>query len=483
LKLERIIEGLEIISMAGDLNLDIGRITFDSREVQEGDLFVAIPGTQVDGHNFIQQALTSGAAALVAQEARDDVDPAVSVILVPDSHKALAFMASAFYDHPSSELKLVGITGTNGKTTIATLLHEMHGLMGYKTGLLSTIQVLVGDDAQSASHTTPDPIQINAYLRQMLDAGCEYCFMEVSSHAIDQERITGLEFKGAVFTNLSRDHLDYHRDFREYLEVKKRFFDHLKEDAFALVNRDDKNGKVMLQNCRAEHHAYGLQSICEFRGKLGEMHLEGSSLEINGREVWVKLPGRFNAGNLLCVYAVCMLLGHHQEDVMQALSQVNPVRGRFEAFRSEKGITGIVDYAHTPDALQKVLDTIREVNVAGGEIITVVGAGGNRDRGKRPAMARIGAEGSHKLILTSDNPRNEDPEAILDDMMDGIPAALKESTMRIVNRKEAIRTACIIAKKQDIILVAGKGHELTQEIGGEKKAFDDMSLLKQFLNG
>lgn len=483
MKLEKIIEGLEIISIAGDTDLDVGRITFDSREVQEGDLFVAVPGTQVDGHRFIQKAVASGAVATVAQEAQDDADPSVTQILVSDSHKALAFMASAYFGHPSRELMLVGITGTNGKTTIATLLHEMHMLMGYKAGLLSTIHVQVGEEALSATHTTPDPIQINSYLRQMVDAGCEYCFMEVSSHAIDQERTSGLEFNGGVFTNLTRDHLDYHKDFKEYLEVKKRFFDQLPEDAFALVNGDDKHGKVMLQNCRSEHHVYALKSMCEFRGKLGEMHLEGSSMEINGNEIWVKLPGRFNAANLLCVYAVCLLLGHHQDDVLQAVSQVNPVRGRFEAFLSKKGIRGIVDYAHTPDALQKVLDTIKEVNVAGGEIITVVGAGGNRDRGKRPAMARIGAEASHKLILTSDNPRNEDPEAILDDMMEGIPAGLKEHTMRIVNRKEAIRTACVIAKKQDIILVAGKGHELTQEIGGEKKAFDDMSFLKQFLNG
>jgi len=483
LKLEKIIEGLEIISITGDVDLDIGRIIFDSRDVQDGDLFVAIPGTQVDGHSFIDQAISCGAVAVVSQEDPGDGDHSVTRILVSDSHQALAQMASAFFGHPSRELNLVGITGTNGKTTIATLLHEMHMLMGYKAGLLSTIQVLVGDDSLPATHTTPDPLQINASLKQMIDAGCEYCFMEVSSHAIDQERIAGLEFNGGVFTNLTRDHLDYHKDFRVYLEVKKRFFDELSEDAFALVNGDDKNGRVMLQNCKAEQHVYGLQSLCEFRGKLKEMLLEGSSMDINDQEVWVKLPGRFNASNLLCVYAVCVLLGHHTDDILRAVSLVNPVPGRFESFRSEKGPTGIVDYAHTPDALQNVLETIKEVNVGGGEIITVVGAGGNRDRGKRPVMARIGAEASHKLILTSDNPRSEDPEAILDDMLEGIPARLRDRTMRIVSRKEAIRTACIIAKKQDIILVAGKGHEKTQEISGKKMAFDDMSLLKQFLNG
>lgn len=483
MKLEKIIEGLEIIRASGDAGQDINRIIFDSREVREGDLFVAIRGTQVDGHDFIPKAVASGARAVVAEELPEDVHLGVPLILVSDSHRALAFLASSYFGYPSRELNLVGITGTNGKTTIATLLHEMHSLMGFKAGLLSTIQVRVGQESLPATHTTPDPIQINSMLRQMVDAGCGYCFMEVSSHAIDQERIAGLDFNGGVFTNLTRDHLDYHKDFREYLEVKKRFFDLLTEDAFALVNGDDKNGKVMLQNCRAEHHMYGLQSLCEFRGKLKEMHLEGSSLELNDQELWVKLPGRFNAGNLLCVYAVCVLLGHHSEDILEALSQVNPVRGRFESYRSQKGVTGIVDYAHTPDALQHVLDTLREVNVTGGAIITVVGAGGNRDRGKRPVMARIGAEGSHTLILTSDNPRNEDPESILDDMMEGIPAGLRERAMRITSRKEAIRTACIIAKKQDVILVAGKGHELTQEIGGQKMPFDDMSYLKQFLNG
>jgi UDP-N-acetylmuramoyl-L-alanyl-D-glutamate--2,6-diaminopimelate ligase len=317
----------------------------------------------------------------------------------------------------------------------------------------------------------------------MVDIGCEYCFMEVSSHAIDQERIDGLEFNGGVFTNLTRDHLDYHVDFKAYLKVKKRFFDHLPEDAFALVNGDDKNGKVMLQNCNAKTYTYSLHSMCEFRGKIKEMHLEGSSIEINDTEVWIKLPGRFNASNLLCVFGVSVILGMHPEDAIRGISQVNPISGRFETIISGKGTTGIVDYAHTPDALQNVLDTIHEVNVAGGEIITVVGAGGNRDRGKRPNMARIAAEASHKVILTSDNPRDEDPEIILDEMMKGIPPGLLEHTMRIVSREEAIRTACIIAKEHDIILVAGKGHEKTQEIKGEKIAFDDMEIMRKLLTG
>ena len=483
MKLKKIIEGLEINRLYGDENLEISRITFDSREVEEGDLFVAIRGTEADGHSFIENAISSGAVAVVAQDKPLGENQSVSWIYVSDSRRALALMASTFYGHPSKELQLVGITGTNGKTTIATLLHEIHMLMGFKAGLLSTIQVLMGNDSFPATHTTPDPLQINEYLRKMVDAGCEYCFMEVSSHAVDQDRIEGLDFNGGVFTNLTRDHLDYHKDFKSYLEAKKRFFDHLPKGSFALVNCDDKNGKVMLQNSPAEAHLYGLRSLCEFKGKLVEMHLEGSSMVIDGNEVWVKLPGRFNAANLLCVYAVSILLGHHSGDILKAVSQVNPVPGRFEAFHSEKGITAIVDYAHTPDALKNVLETIEEVNVSGGEIITVVGAGGNRDRGKRPQMARIGAEASHKLILTSDNPRDEDPESILDDMMEGIPTELRAKTMRISSREEAIRTACIIAKKKDIILVAGKGHEKTQEIAGKKLAFDDMSLLKQSLKG
>ena len=483
MKLNKIIEGLEISRLYGDANLDISRITFDSREVGKGDLFVAIRGTEADGHSFIEKAISAGAAAVVSQDKPLSENQTVSWIYVSDSRKALALMASTFYGHPSRELQLVGITGTNGKTTIATLLHEIHMNLGFRAGLLSTIQVLMGSDSLPATHTTPDPIKINDYLRRMVDAGCEYCFMEVSSHAIDQDRIEGLDFNGGVFTNLTRDHLDYHTDFKSYLEAKKRFFDHLPGGAFALVNNDDKNGKVMLQNSSAEAHHYGLRSLCEFKGKLVEMHMEGSSMLIDGNEVWVKLPGRFNAANLLCVYAVSILLGHHSEDILKAVSQVNPVPGRFEAFYSEKGITGIVDYAHTPDALKNVLETIEEVNVSGGEIITVIGAGGNRDRGKRPQMARIGAEASHKLILTSDNPRDEDPESILDDMMEGIPSGLKEKTMRIASREEAIRTACIIAKKKDIILVAGKGHELTQEIAGKKLAFDDMKILKESLKG
>ncbi len=483
MRLKEIIQDIEVTAQIGDQDPSIGTITFDSRKVREGDLFVAIRGAEADGHTYMDRAIDAGAAAVVCEEADDKSDTAIPIICVADSRKALAQMASTWYGHPSTELSLVGITGTNGKTTIATLLHQMHQSMGFRAGLISTIQILIGEESRPATHTTPDPLQINAVLREMVDAGCEYCFMEVSSHAIDQERVEALEFNGGIFTNLTRDHLDYHKNFSEYLKVKKRFFDRLPSTAFALVNGDDKNGQVMLQNCRAEKHMYSLRSMCDFRAKITEMHLEGSSMEINGQEVWVKLPGRFNASNLLCAYGASILLGHHPEDVIAALSELSPVTGRFETYRSQKGTTVIVDYAHTPDALQNVLDTIHEVNVAGGEIITVVGAGGNRDRGKRPEMARIVTGASHKVILTSDNPRDEDPELILDEMMEGVPKNLLERTMRIVSREEAIRTACIVAGEKDIILVAGKGHELTQEIAGEKKAFDDMEILKQNLKG
>lgn len=480
MNLKEIISPLETIKVNGQANREISGITFDSRKVSPGYLFVAIKGYEADGNQYTGQAIAAGAAAIVSQR-EEEVESSATWITVPDSRIALALMASALYNHPSRELHLVGITGTNGKTTIATLLHQLHQQLEFRSGLISTIQVLIGEESYPATHTTPDPLQINKYLASMVENGCEYCFMEVSSHAIDQGRIAGLEFDGGVFTNLTRDHLDYHKDFREYLAVKKKFFDHLPGSAFALVNGDDKYGKVMIQNCAAEKYTYSLHSICDFRGKIAEMHLEGSAMNINGMEVWITLPGRFNASNLLSVYATSVLLGQHPEDVIRAVSRLKPVSGRFETFRSESGTTGIVDYAHTPDALKNVLDTIREVNVTGGEIITVLGAGGNRDRGKRPKMARIAVEASHKVILTSDNPRDEDPEKILDDMMEGIPAGLQDRTMRIVSREEAIRTACIVAGKGDVILLAGKGHEKTQEIKGKKIAFDDREILKRNL--
>ncbi len=482
MKLKKIIEELEAVKITGSTDVELTGINFDSRKVVPGDLFVAIRGTSSDGHEFIPQALSAGAVAVLSEEESLEGHAGITWLKSDHSREALSLMASAFYGNPSRDLHMVGITGTNGKTTIATLLHRIHTSLGFRAGLLSTIQVVIGEEVFPATHTTPDPVQINAYLRKMVDSGCGYCFMEVSSHAIDQDRTSGLDFNGGVFTNLTRDHLDYHKDFKTYLNVKKRFFDQLPAGAYALVNGDDKNGQVMLQNCKAAKHTYSLRSLCEFRGRMGEMLMEGSSLEVNGKEVWVKLPGRFNASNLVCIYAVSVLSGQEPDDVLPELSRVDPVKGRFETFRSEKGVTGVVDYAHTPDALKNVLETIREVNISGSEVITVVGAGGDRDRGKRPQMAQIATEVSHKVILTTDNPRNESPETILDDMMEGVPAGSRERVLRILSREEAIRTACMLARSGDVILVAGKGHENYQVIGDQKIPFDDMLILKQNLN-
>lgn len=478
MELSRLIKDLDILELTGKADPVINAICFDSRKVREGDLFVAVRGTRVDGHSYIASALESGAAAIVCEEA--GVAEGVPVVLVKDARLALSALAACFYGHPSRELSLVGVTGTNGKTTIATLLHQLHELLGYRSGLLSTIRVLIGDRELPSTHTTPDALQLQALIREMVDAGCEYVFMEVSSHAIDQERTRDLQFSGAVFSNLSRDHLDYHGDFRSYLNVKKRLFDQLPEGAFALVNIDDRNGPVMLQNCRASRHSYSLRSQADFRAKVLELHSEGSSLEVDGQELWIRLPGSYNAYNLLATYGAAVLLGHHREEILETLSRLTPVSGRFETIRGSEGTLAVVDYAHTPDALQNVLDSINDLHREG-EIITVVGAGGNRDRGKRPQMARIAAEASHKLILTSDNPRDEDPEVILDEMMEGVPASRMDQVMRITSRQEAIRTACIIAGPKDLVLVAGKGHEKTQEIKGEKFPFDDVALLNQFL--
>ncbi|MCP4314094.1 MAG: UDP-N-acetylmuramoyl-L-alanyl-D-glutamate--2,6-diaminopimelate ligase [Bacteroidetes bacterium] len=482
MKLKEIIQELEVVKITGSTAKEVSGISFDSRKVVPGDLFVAIRGTGSDGHDYIPQTIASGAVVVVSEEEPLEGHAEITWVKSENPREALALMASAFYAHPSRDLHMVGITGTNGKTTIATLLHQVHTSLGFRAGLLSTIRVVIGEEEFPATHTTPDPLQINAYLRMMVESGCGYCFMEVSSHAIDQDRISGLDFNGGVFTNLTRDHLDYHKDFKSYLDVKKRFFDHLPSSAWALVNGDDKNGQVMLQNCRAEKHVFALRSAGEFRGRIREMIMEGSSLEINGKEVWVKLPGRFNASNLLGTYGAAVLSGQVPDDVLTELSNADPVKGRFESFHSEKGVTGVVDYAHTPDALSNVLETIREVNIFGGEVITVVGAGGNRDQGKRPQIARIATEASHKVILTSDNPREEDPDSILDEMMEGVPSAAREKVLRIISREEAIRTACMLAGAGDIILIAGKGHENYQVIGNKKMPFDDMLVLKQNLN-
>jgi len=483
MNLKEIIQELEVRDISGNDHPRVTGLTFDSRKVADGAIFVAIRGHLADGHQFIPQAIKAGATVIVSEEEAPTPHPSVTWIRVEDSRLALSLMASAFYGHPSRELNLVGVTGTNGKTTIVTLLHQLHGLLGYKAGLISTIRIRIGTEDRPATHTTPDPLQINAFLREMVDNGCEYCFMEVSSHAVDQERTAGLDFNGGIFTNLTRDHLDYHSSFSAYLNAKKRFFDQLSPDSFALINADDKHGKVMIQNCRATSYFFSLRTLVEFSGKINEMHLEGTEMTIHDTEVWVTLPGRFNASNLLAVYGASMLLGHHREEIMESLSKLSPVEGRFEMHHSEKGPTALVDYAHTPDALEQLLETIHEVNVKGGEIITVVGAGGDRDKGKRPVMARIAAEASDTVILTSDNPREEDPEAILSDMEGGIPDNLRERTLRIANRLDAIRTACMLARDNDIILVAGKGHEKTQEIKGKKIPFDDLEIIKKNLKG
>jgi len=483
MNLKKIIAGLDITRMEGaGGDPAIRGIRFDSRKVGKGDLFVAVRGTVTDGHHYIAEALSRGAACVVGEELPEKADQKVAWILVPDSRKALALMASAFYGHPSRELQMVGVTGTNGKTTIIALLYQLHCLLNFKAGMLSTIHVMIEGEPHPATHTTPDPVQINEYLREMADRGCKYCFMEVSSHAIDQQRIAGLRFDGGIFTNLTHDHLDYHKNFRGYLAAKKRFFDQLPKEAFALINSDDRNAGVMAQNTRAGKYSYGMRSVSDFQGRIREMHLEGSLMLIAGREVWVRLPGYFNASNLLSVYGASVLLGHHPDDVLKALSKLDPVPGRFETYRSQSGITGIVDYAHTPDALRNVLESIHEIIPGEVKIITVVGAGGDRDREKRPLMARIAAEFSHRTILTSDNPRFEDPEKILDEMMGGIPAELMDRTVRILHREEAIRTACVMAEKEDVILVAGKGHEKYQEIRGERRSFNDMEILKRNMN-
>lgn len=482
MRLKNLIAEIEIVRIKGDTEKMISDVAFDSRQVKQGTLFVAIQGTAADGHSFISRAIESGASAVVCEHEPDSAHPAVTFILVKNSRKAIALIASAWYGHPSRDIKLVGITGTNGKTTIATLLHKVTSELGYRAGILSTIAVIIDNTAFPASHTTPDPLQINMWLRKMVDAGCDYCFMEVSSHAASQYRIAGLQFDGAVFTNLTRDHLDYHKDFREYLEAKKSFFDGLSDRAFALINSNDKNGRVMLQNCKASGYSYSLGGMSDFSGKILELHFEGMRMQINGKEIWVRLAGKFNAMNILGVYGVCMLLEHNEEQVLQAISIAGAVEGRFEMLKGPKGGVAIIDYAHTDDALKNVLETIQEVNQDKREVITVVGAGGDRDRGKRPKMGEVAARLSNKVILTSDNPRSESAEVIMSEMEQGIPQEEMEKVLKIADREEAIKTACMLGGNRAIILVAGKGHEKYQIIQGEKRYFDDKEVVKKYLN-
>ncbi len=459
----------------------ISSLCFDSRKAGKDSVFFAIPGTRTDGHNYIGMAAEAGARTVICERMPENNLPGVDYIIVEDSARALGHAAASFHGHPSEKLQLIGITGTNGKTTVATLLHGLFSGSGHNTGLISTVNNLIADKESPATHTTPDPLQINSLLEEMVNAGCSHCFMEVSSHAIHQKRIAGLKFAGGIFTNITHEHLDYHKNFSDYLSVKKAFFDELHNGAFALVNRDDKNAGVMLQNTGASRSTFGLKGPADYKGKILESHLDGMQMLIGDQEIWTRLTGAFNACNLLAVFGCGMLCGLEKEKVLTILSLLTPVRGRFEILQSAGGITAIVDYAHTPDALKNVLSTIAQLSGDRAQVITVVGAGGNRDTAKRPMMGQVAAEFSQKLILTSDNPRYEKPEDIIAQMKEGIPEEKKKSVLSIADRREAIKTAVILASGGDIILVAGKGHETYQEIEGERQHFNDLEVLQEFL--
>ncbi len=480
--LKDILYKVSLVSTSGDMNGEIVSIAFDSRKVEKGTLFVAIKGTQVDGHDYIQSAIENGAKVIVCEQIPAKLSPGVSYVAVKNSADALGVIASNFYDNPSDKLKLVGITGTNGKTTVTTLLFDLFRHLGYSTGLLSTVINRIDDQVIQASHTTPDAISLNAMLAQMVDHGCDFCFMEASSHAIDQRRVAGLEFSGAVFTNISHDHLDYHKTFDAYIAAKKRLFDDLAASAFALSNVDDKRGRIMLQNTKATKNTFALKSVAEFRAKLMANSLHGLEMEIDGKNVWFKLIGDFNAYNLLAVYATAVLLGEDSDEILTQLSLLKGAPGRFEQIVSDAEITAIVDYAHTPDALKNVLETIDELRTGNEQVITVVGCGGNRDKAKRPLMAAVACKLSNKVVLTSDNPRDEDPITIIKEMEAGVSPADYKKTVALADREEAIKTACVMAQKGDIILVAGKGHETYQEIKGVKHPFDDKEVLERMLN-
>jgi len=482
-KLEKLIEGLGIVSVQGRLDKEVTSLTADSRKAAEGAMFVAVRGVTVDGHSFIPSLADSNLSAIVVEEIPGSVPEGVTLIVVKNSAIALGKLASNWYDNPSSKLQLIGVTGTNGKTTTATLIYEMARLMGYKAGLLSTVANYIDNEVVHASQTTPDALTINALLARMVEAGCQYAAMEVSSHAADQHRIAGLTFAGGIFTNLTRDHLDYHKTVQNYLNAKKSFFDGLPADAFALTNIDDKVGEVMLQNTAARRLTYSTRSMADFMGKIIESRLDGTLLSLNGTEVEVRFTGKFNACNLTAVYGASISLGWPKEDVLVAMSKLVPVAGRFQTFHSPAGCTAIVDYAHTPDAVVNVLTAIREVVGNNGKIITVVGAGGNRDKGKRPIMAREAARLSDRVILTSDNPRFENPADILHDMEAGLDTEeLRANTESIVDRREAIAKAVAMASRGDVVLIAGKGHEDYQEIRGVKHHFDDAEIVRGIFN-
>ncbi len=476
-KLSHLLREIEVLEIVGDTDKNIVSLNSDSRKVEKEGMFVAVKGVTTDGHKYIPVVASTHVGAIVCEQLPSAFENGVTYIRVADTAKALGMLASAWYGHPSSKLKLVGVTGTNGKTTTATLLYEMARLEGYKAGLLSTVCNYVDGRAIPTTHTTPDPLTLNALLAEMVDAGCDYAFMEVSSHAAEQQRIAGVRFAGGVFSNLTRDHLDYHGTVDNYMNAKKKFFDMLPADAFALVNADDKAGAYMLQNTKARTYTYSLRTQADFHCKILETRLDGTLMQLNGRDVEVQFTGRFNAYNLTAVYGAAILTGFNPEEVLVNMSRLVPVAGRFQTMQSPSGFTAIVDYAHTPDALVNVLDTIRDIVGAEGEIITVVGAGGDRDHGKRPMMAREAACRSDRLILTSDNPRTEQPNAIINDMKAGLSASELSRTICITDRAEAIRTACALAGKGTVILVAGKGHETYQEINGVRHHFDDREVL------
>ncbi len=480
--LKDILYRVNMKAVTGDTGVTINNIHFDSRKVKLNDVFIAIRGTLSDGHDYIKNAENQGALAIVCEAIPEDTINGITYIEVEDTKKALAYIAANYYDVPSEKLKLVGVTGTNGKTTIATLLYDLFSNAGYKCGLLSTVKVMVGDDEHTAIRTTPDSITINSYLKDMNDAGVEFCFMEVSSHGIDQHRTTALKFKGGIFTNLSHDHLDYHKDFAEYRDVKKRFFDELPSSAFALTNADDKNGPVMLQNTKAKKFTYALKSFADYKAHILENNFTGLLLKVDDQELWTRLIGNFNAYNVLAIYAVADLLGLETLEILRLISKLNSVTGRFQYVISEKEkVTAIVDYAHTPDALKNVLETINSIRTKNENLITVVGCGGDRDTTKRPKMGHIASALSSKVIFTSDNPRTEDPEKIIADVEAGVEPQNFKKTMSVTNRKQAIKTACQMAGKNDIILIAGKGHETYQEVNGERVDFDDFKIVNEFL--
>ncbi len=484
MRLSQLLEKCKIVAIHGEENVEVENITSDSRQVQKGSLFIAVEGINTDGHDYIGKAIEQDVQVVVYDKPMfEEYFSRVTYVQVENSAIALAQIASAWFGNPSEHLKLVGVTGTNGKTTVATLLHRTFRTLGYGAGLLSTVANYVNDDSFPTTHTTLNPITLNAFLRKMVDAGCQYAFMEVSSHAIHQKRVYGLRFEGGVFTNLTQDHLDYHKNMLEYRNVKKAFFDSLPESAFAITNSDDKNGAVMLQNSVARKYTYSVKGMGDFKARIFEKHFDGTEIEINGKELIVQFVGVFNVYNLLAVYGTAVLLGQQPDELLRILTLLKPVAGRFQTLRSPAGFTAIVDYAHTPDALTNVLNAINEVLEQRGDIITVVGCGGNRDKTKRPLMAREAVELSNKVILTSDNPRFEEPQDIIDDMVAGLDDEQRRTTLSIVDRREAIKTACALAKPGDVILVAGKGHEDYQEIKGVKHHFDDKEELEKIFHG